>query len=59
MWNVVVDKGDEGPAAFTPDRDFVVVVVIVVSGGGVGVTALVGISWRGRLFAAAVSKGGG
>ena len=64
MLNVVPVSGDDGPAAFIPVRGFrPLVFALEVSSGGVGVTPLIGndefSSWRGRLFAAAVSSGGG
>jgi|SRR5277367_972184 hypothetical protein len=63
-WNVVPAIGDDGPAAFVPERlVFPFAFAVVVSGGGVGVTALPGAdefnSCLGKLFAAAVSNGGG
>jgi len=63
-WNVVPAIGDDGPAAFVPERlVFPFAFAVDVSGGGVGVTALPDTdefnSCRGKLFAAAVSNGGG
>ena len=58
-------RGDDGPAALVPDRECreFVFEVEEVSGGGVGDTESLGKeefnSCRGRLFAAAVSSGGG
>ena len=57
-------SGDDGPAAFVPVRSLrPFAFALEASGGGVGVIALTGEvefnSWRGRLFAAAVSRGGG
>lgn len=64
MENVVAAKGDECPAAFVPVRGFrALLLAFDVSGGGVGVTASDGKDEfslsRGKLFAAAVSNGGG
>jgi hypothetical protein len=56
--------GEDGPAALVPVRAVLpLALALVASGGGVGVTALPDKdelnSCLGRLFAAAVSKGGG
>ena len=63
-WNVVPAMGEDGPAALVPVRAVLpLALALVASGGGVGVTALPDKdelnSCLGRLFAAAVSKGGG
>jgi hypothetical protein len=64
MWKVVEASGEDGPAAFVPVRGFRPFALRVASAGGVGLIALPSCngefnSLRGRLLAAAVSRGGG
>ena len=59
---MVLGRGEECPAALTPDFDFrASELLLEASGGGVGVTLSRGEDEfsLGRLFAAAVSRGGG